>query len=174
MSSSASRSIRSIGFRSCCRGISRISWRAQRAAGPKSSRPRQHGEHRTLTIVLTCVCRQGLLARIGSVEVLQPEPLPFGEFRLGHATLPRVERSTIAGQEEIRRRWLADRLHRIRRGRGRTHYGGAASVDVCLGRGSGGWTPTLRVDSRQEPYAVVPHVRICAGGGERSPSLPRP
>ena len=25
---------------------------------------------------------------------------------------------------------------------------------------------------RQEPYAVVPHVRICAGGGERSPSLP--
>jgi hypothetical protein len=26
---------------------------------------------------------------------------------------------------------------------------------------------------RQEPYAVVPHVRICAGGGERSPSLPR-
>jgi hypothetical protein len=26
---------------------------------------------------------------------------------------------------------------------------------------------------RQEPYAVVPHVRICAGGGERSPSLPQ-
>src|SRR5450631_3019092 len=25
----------------------------------------------------------------------------------------------------------------------------------------------------QEPYAVVPHVRICAGGGEQSPSLPR-
>ena len=32
----------------------------------------------------------------------------------------------------------------------------------------------LRYDSRQEPYAVVPHVRICAGGGEKSPSLPRP
>lgn len=31
-----------------------------------------------------------------------------------------------------------------------------------------------RHDSRQEPYAVVPHVRICAGGGERSSSLPRP
>ena len=31
-----------------------------------------------------------------------------------------------------------------------------------------------RHDSRQEPYAVVPHVRICAGGGEQSPSLPRP
>jgi hypothetical protein len=36
-------------------------------------------------------------------------------------------------------------------------------------------TPTRasRHDSRQEPYAVVPHVRICAGGGEQSPSLPR-
>jgi hypothetical protein len=31
-----------------------------------------------------------------------------------------------------------------------------------------------RHDLRQEPYAVVPHVRICAGGGEQSPSLPRP
>ena len=31
-----------------------------------------------------------------------------------------------------------------------------------------------RHDSRQEPYAVVPHVRICAGGGEQSSSLPRP
>ena len=28
-------------------------------------------------------------------------------------------------------------------------------------------------DPRQEPYAVVPHVRICAGGGGQPPSLPR-
>lgn len=35
-------------------------------------------------------------------------------------------------------------------------------------------TSASRHDSRQEPYAVVPHVRICAGGGEQSPSLPRP
>ena len=27
---------------------------------------------------------------------------------------------------------------------------------------------------RWEPYAGKPHVRICAGGGEQSPSLPRP
>ena len=27
---------------------------------------------------------------------------------------------------------------------------------------------------RQEPYAVIPLVRICAGGGQRWPSLPRP
>jgi hypothetical protein len=27
---------------------------------------------------------------------------------------------------------------------------------------------------RQEPYAVVPHVRVCAGGCEQSQSLPRP
>jgi hypothetical protein len=29
-------------------------------------------------------------------------------------------------------------------------------------------------DLRQEPDAVIPHVRICAGGAERSASLPRP
>ena len=29
-------------------------------------------------------------------------------------------------------------------------------------------------DLRWEPYAGKPHVRICAGGGEQSPSLPRP
>ena len=31
----------------------------------------------------------------------------------------------------------------------------------------------LRDHPRQEPYAVVPHVRICAGGGPQGPSLPR-
>lgn len=31
-----------------------------------------------------------------------------------------------------------------------------------------------RHDPRQEPYAVVPLVRICAGGGGQPPSLPRP
>jgi hypothetical protein len=35
-------------------------------------------------------------------------------------------------------------------------------------------TSASRYDSRQETYAVVPHVRICAGGGEQSLSLPRP
>ena len=30
------------------------------------------------------------------------------------------------------------------------------------------------IDPRWEPYAGKPHVRICAGGGEQSPSLPRP
>ena len=37
--------------------------------------------------------------------------------------------------------------------------------------------PGARFDAthpRQEPYAVVPLVRICAGGGQRWPSLPRP
>ena len=36
--------------------------------------------------------------------------------------------------------------------------------------------PEVRFDRqhpRQEPYAVVPHVRICAGGGPQGPSLPR-
>src|SRR6516162_155854 len=31
-----------------------------------------------------------------------------------------------------------------------------------------------RHDLRQEPYAVALHVRICAGGGQQWPSLPRP
>src|SRR5580704_5749185 len=31
-----------------------------------------------------------------------------------------------------------------------------------------------RHDPRQEPYAVTLHVRICAGGGQQWPSLPRP
>src|SRR5438105_7021872 len=31
-----------------------------------------------------------------------------------------------------------------------------------------------RHDLRQEPYAVTLHVRICAGGGQQRPSLPRP
>ena len=57
---------------------------------------------------------------------------------------------------------------------------GEGSVEECPGPGSGAWSNTtsrglgcstririnaLRYDSRQEPYAVVPHVRICAGGG---------
>src|SRR5437763_1313728 len=33
---------------------------------------------------------------------------------------------------------------------------------------------SLRHDLRQEPYAVTLHVRICAGGGQQWPSLPRP
>ena len=56
-------------------------------------------------------------------------------------------------------------------------YDGAGSVDECPGPGSGVWSiatsrglgcstririNALRHDSRQEPYAVVPHVRICA------------
>ena len=32
----------------------------------------------------------------------------------------------------------------------------------------------MRHDLRQEPYAVTLHVRICAGGGQQWPSLPRP
>jgi len=33
---------------------------------------------------------------------------------------------------------------------------------------------SVRHYPRQEPDAVVPHVRICAGGGPKGPSLPRP
>ena len=33
--------------------------------------------------------------------------------------------------------------------------------------------PTTRHHPRQEPDAVVPPVRICAGGGPKGPSLPR-
>ena len=41
--------------------------------------------------------------------------------------------------------------------------------------GAGAYTATCAVTHpRQEPYAGKPHVRICAGGGEQSPSLPRP
>ena len=62
-------------------------------------------------------------------------------------------------------------------------------LDVCPGPASDAWSSATsrgpgcsiririnasRHDSRQEPYAVVPHLRICAGGGEQSPSLPRP
>jgi len=32
----------------------------------------------------------------------------------------------------------------------------------------------MRHNLRQEPYAVVPLVRICAGGGGQLPSLPQP
>ena len=59
--------------------------------------------------------------------------------------------------------------------------GGVVSMVGCPGLGSGessratfhsfGYFIRTRAnasrhDSRQEPYAVVPHVRICAGGGE--------
>ena len=68
-------------------------------------------------------------------------------------------------------------------------YGGVVSMVGCLGIGSGDTSRATyhsfgcftrirasasRHDLRQEPYAVVPHVRICAGGGEQSSSLPRP
>ena len=67
--------------------------------------------------------------------------------------------------------------------------GGEVSVDGCHGHGSQCWsiatfrehgysirirTNASRHDSKQEPYAVAPHVRICAGGVERSSSQPRP
>lgn len=40
---------------------------------------------------------------------------------------------------------------------------GCRAAEICATSLSGG---TLRVTNlRQEPYAVVPHVRICAGGG---------
>lgn len=32
----------------------------------------------------------------------------------------------------------------------------------------------MRHDLRQEPYAVVPHVRICAGAAGQPASLPQP
>jgi hypothetical protein len=66
-------------------------------------------------------------------------------------------------------------------GRGYMRYDGGGSVDECPGLGSGVWSRAtsrghgcsthirinaLRHDSRQELYAVVPHVRICAGGEE--------
>ena len=41
------------------------------------------------------------------------------------------------------------------------------------GNGMWGWQHPGRHFPREEPYAVVPHVRICAGGGQQSPSLPR-
>lgn len=52
-----------------------------------------------------------------------------------------------------------------------------ASCRPLPSHGFGCYTPihisALRHDSRQEPYAVMLHERICAGGRERSPSLPR-
>jgi len=56
---------------------------------------------------------------------------------------------------------------------------GPRSVASSLGtsRWCGSFTRTRtsvsRHDSRQEPQAVVPLVRICAGGGAPFPSLPR-
>ena len=67
--------------------------------------------------------------------------------------------------------------------------GGVVSMVGCLGPGSGAtshatfhsfgcFTHTRasasRHHSRQVPYAVAPHVRICAGGEKQSSSLPRP
>jgi hypothetical protein len=40
--------------------------------------------------------------------------------------------------------------------------------------GCGGRICACRYYPRQEPYAVIPLVRICAGGGQQCPSLPRP
>ena len=41
--------------------------------------------------------------------------------------------------------------------------------------GAGAYTANFAVTHpRQEPYAGKPHVRICAGGGDETPSLPLP
>lgn len=40
-------------------------------------------------------------------------------------------------------------------------------------RGVAGVREAFALDSRQEPYEVVPHVRICAGGRWQQRSLPR-
>jgi hypothetical protein len=44
-----------------------------------------------------------------------------------------------------------------------------AGFDILIQR-----SVSSRHDLRQEPYAVTPLVRICAGGGQQWPSLPRP
>src|SRR6516165_1789566 len=43
--------------------------------------------------------------------------------------------------------------------------------ESCIPTRSSG---SMRHNLRQEPYAVVPLVRICAGGGGQLPSLPQP
>ena len=60
---------------------------------------------------------------------------------------------------------LLDRTQRrIPRSRGRLGVRVAAQRDGV---------PFIRNHPRQEPYAVVPHVRICARGGPQGPALSR-
>ena len=53
-----------------------------------------------------------------------------------------------------------------------TPHGQVASSCPCLS--SLPFSASWRHYLRQEPYAVVPHVRICAGGAGQPASLPRP
>ena len=47
-------------------------------------------------------------------------------------------------------------------------------MDTCSGVQPGSVNAAFRPRlPRQEPYAVVPHVRICAGGAQQWASLPR-
>jgi hypothetical protein len=63
-----------------------------------------------------------------------------------------------------------------------TDEGNASLVDLFQGRSQllvyhfhvRARTRALCHDPRQEPYAVIPHVRICAGDEGQPASLPRP
>jgi len=52
--------------------------------------------------------------------------------------------------------------------------GGAGRTKEWNDKGRQKWRDTLTRKAPYKPYAGKPHVRICAGGGEQSPSLPRP
>ena len=51
-------------------------------------------------------------------------------------------------------------------------HGVRENVAVSI-EGHHGRAVAFAPDSRQEPYEVILHVRICAGGGWQQPSLPR-
>ncbi len=88
---------------------------------------------------------------------------------------------------------LGDRAWAVAEGvEGRSAAGGSVDRQASPGRRTGIGTPPKRVahgsrlradeqapdaitsELRQEPGAGKPHAEICAGGGEQSPSLPRP
>ena len=88
---------------------------------------------------------------------------------------------------------LGDRVWAVAEGvEGRGAAGGSVDRQASPGRRTGIGMPPKRVargsrlradekasdaitsDLRQEPGAGKPHAGICAGGGEQSPSLPRP
>jgi hypothetical protein len=75
----------------------------------------------------------------------------------GQAKGNSIEQSSHRAQHRER---LSQALDRVRQ---------AARRDPSTSRRA-----TVRQHLRQEPDAVVPHVRICAGGGSQEPSLPRP
>src|ERR1700674_2211680 len=90
---------------------------------------------------------------------------------------PETARACGGTFNEVRWRWLKSLKRRSQRGiheLGEVHQHHRPLLPVDQDTTSTALSPFRRQNPREEPGALAAHAGICAGGGEKSSSLPRP